>query len=47
MREFTIHVTGRGLYVVARGQELLRGTFEQSYNYVNAAHQGPHQGLAC
>jgi hypothetical protein len=37
----TIHVAGRSVCVVMRGsQELLRGTFEQCYDYVNAARLG-------
>jgi hypothetical protein len=41
VRGLTIHVAGRGVFVVMRGsRELLRGTFEQCYNYVNAARHG-------
>jgi hypothetical protein len=40
----TIHVAGRGLFVVMRGShELRRGTFEQCYDYVSAV----RQALAC
>jgi hypothetical protein len=48
MRGLTIHVAGPRLFVVTRGsRELLRGTFEQCYDYVNAANEGPRQGLTC
>jgi hypothetical protein len=41
VRDLTIRVAGRGLFVVMRGsRELLRGTFEQCYDYVNAARLG-------
>jgi hypothetical protein len=40
-RGMTIHVGGRGLFLVMRGRhELLRGTFEQCYDYINSVHQG-------
>jgi len=40
-RAMTIRVAGRGVFVVLRGnRELFRGTFEQCYDYVNAARQG-------
>jgi hypothetical protein len=40
-RDLTIHVAGRGLFLVMRGgHELLRGTFQQCYDYINAAQQG-------
>jgi hypothetical protein len=43
-----IHVAGRGLFVVMRGsREVLRGTFEQCYDYVSVALNGPRQGLTC
>jgi hypothetical protein len=47
-RGLTIHVAGRGVFVVMRGsREVLRGTFEQCYDYVSAALEGPRQGLTC
>jgi hypothetical protein len=46
--DLRIRVVGAGLFVVMRGsRELLRGTFEQCYDYVNAALQGPREGLTC
>jgi hypothetical protein len=44
----TIHVAGPGVFVVIRGsRELHRGTFEQCYDYVSAALEGPRKGLTC
>jgi hypothetical protein len=40
-RSLKIHVAGRGVFVVTQGsREVFRGTFEQCYDYVNAARQG-------
>jgi hypothetical protein len=47
-RRLTIHVAGLGLFVVMRGSlELFCGTFEQCYDYVNEALQGPRAALTC
>jgi hypothetical protein len=41
-RGLTIHVAGRGLFVVMYGKrEMFRGTFAKCYDYVNALHLGP------
>jgi hypothetical protein len=40
-RGLKIHVAGGGLFVVTRGvREVFWGTFEQCYDYVNAARLG-------
>jgi hypothetical protein len=42
VRGLTIRVAGRGLFVVMQGShELLRGTFEECYDYVNGVLEGP------
>jgi hypothetical protein len=44
----TIHVAGGGLFMVTQGRrEVLRGTFEQCYDYVHAALEGPREGQMC